>query len=375
MKIKIQYKLYRTRFQGKRRAMFSYLFDKISSIFIKNKPIKITNPKKILIIRNDHIGDVVLCSHVYREIKKKIPDCKIIALVSPITKPLLEKNKNIDKIFVLGLFWRKLNIKSLRQYFKFLKKIKKEKFDVGIDIRGSLINIILFLWLPRIKKRAGYFNLNGGIAFLTNPFLYRKIEHTTKYDMDLVGKALGIKPENYFPEIVTDKKDKEKINKFIREHKLKKYICICPGATNKSKQWNQYKFDKLIKQISKKYPKHKIILIGGKEDEKLINWLNNKNKKCLKLINFNLRLLSLLFKKSQLVIANDGGPMHIAWVSEANLIALWGLKGYHQLTLMRPLKKSIILHHLEKRKNIQNPTDLITVEEVKKTMEKILNKK
>ena len=73
---KMEYKLYQQRLQSTKTAVFYSLFDKLVSLFIRSKPVKIISPKKILIIRNDHIGDVVLCSQVYREIKKKYPYSK-----------------------------------------------------------------------------------------------------------------------------------------------------------------------------------------------------------------------------------------------------------------------------------------------------------
>jgi len=356
------YKIYQTRSQSKSKAMVYYLIDVITSFFIKNKPVETKNPENILIIRNDHIGDVVLCSQVFREIKKKYPSSKITAIVSPLSKSLLEKNSHVDKIITLDRFSINRIINSLFRYFKVLKEIKKEKFDVGIDITASLPNIIFLLWMPGIKKRVSYFNVSGGRAFLTNSLEYQRRDHTIKFDADLVEKGLNFKIENYWPEIILDKADKKLVNDFLKENNLKKYICICPGATNTKKQWSIEKFDALIKRLNINLKDYKIILCGGKNDSKIINHLS-KNKNTFTLLNFNLRLLSHLFKKSQMVIANDGGALHIAWVSGAKVLALWGRI---DLTTIRPLKRSIIIHHQNKKSNVDNLMDLITVNEVER---------
>jgi heptosyltransferase II len=362
------YKTYQTRLQTKRKAIIYYLIDLLTSLVIKSKPVEIKSPKNILIIRNDHIGDVVLCSQVFREIKRKYPSSKITALVSPISKSLLEKNPHVDKILSLDLFWRNKRPKSLMNYFRILNKIRDEKFDVGIDIRGSLMNIIFLLWLPGIRKRVSYFNASGGKSFLTNPIKYERLEHTIKFDADLVAKGLDFKIKNYWPEIITDKSDENSVNKFLKENGLKKYICICPGATNLGKQWPVERFDALIKRLNTKLRDHVIILCGASSDSKIIDYLS-KNKNTLPLMNFNLRLLSLLFKKSQMVIANDGGALHIAWVSGAKVLALWGPI---DLVSIMPLGKSRIIHHQDKIKTTKNLMDLIMVDEVERECHRLI---
>lgn len=356
------YKIYQTRLQPKSKAILYYLIDLITSFIIKSKPTKADNPKNILIIRNDHIGDVILCSRVFREIKKRYPSSKITALVAPVAKPILEKNPYIDKIIALDPFWRDKKLKSLIAYFKVLRAIKNEGFDVGIDIRGSLLNIIFLLWVPRIKKRVSYFNASGGKAFLTDPIEYEKLEHTIKFDADLVAKGLNFKIDDYWPEIITDDDDEKIANEFLKKHKLKKYICICPGATSKKKQWSPERFDALIKKLNIWMSDYKILICGGNNDLDLINYLCG-NKNTFPLINFNLRLLSIIFKKSGMVISNDGGPLQIAWVSGAKALALWGPI---DLTTVRPLKKSRLIHHQNKPNNQKNLMDLITVNEVEK---------
>ena len=56
---------------------FSYWFDKITGLFFKSKMNKIQNPRKVLFLRNDHIGDMVYSSQVFREIKKIFPGIKV----------------------------------------------------------------------------------------------------------------------------------------------------------------------------------------------------------------------------------------------------------------------------------------------------------
>jgi len=303
----------------------AYYFDKITTaLFPQPKPVFIKNPKKILILRNDHIGDLVLTTQVFREIKKEFPDCEITVIINPIAKPIIEKNKNVDKIIPFGLFWRDKNIKSFLEYLKIIKKIRKEKFDIGIDVRSSFLNSFFFLFLGNVKKRVAYFNKGGGKIFLTNPVLYSKQENNTKNILRLVNIALETNSKNYWPEIIIDEEDEKEINNFLKEKKIKNFIGIIPGTTSETKAWPIEKYNEFIKRFNKKYPTYKILLFGGKNDELKINYLKKNNKKCIAVINHNLRLTSIFFKKARAIIACDGGAKEMVWVVKGNLVDLEG---------------------------------------------------
>jgi len=318
----------------------SFLFDKVTSLFVKSKFHKIKNPKNFLFIRNDHIGDMVLSLQIFREVKKFFPQSKITVLASPLNKTLIEKDKYVDNIIEIDLFWRRKSIKSFLDYLKVLKKIKNQKFDVGIDLRRSRLNIFFFLFIPKIKSRISFYNVNGGRAFLTHPIFYKKRSHALKENIELL-KPLGVKMKNYIPHIMTDAQDKKDVNKFLAKHNLKKYIVICPGATTKSRKWPEKKFKKIIESFHKKYPKYKIIIASGPEDKDLIGRFCINNN-CVPLIGFNLRKLVLILKKAKLAIANDGGVRTIASASGTNLIAL---AGPVNLKVHLPFNRFTVLHH------------------------------
>jgi ADP-heptose:LPS heptosyltransferase len=332
---------------------------------------------KILIIRNDHIGDMVLATQVFKEIKRYMPNSEITLIASKTNRAIIEMDRNIDRIWQLNI--PSLNIGNILSYFKMSFRIRKEKFDYGIDMRGSTMNSFFLLYLPRIKNRISRIDWHPKISkFLTKSIVPQK-EHIIKQNLQLVNKGLGINSKNFMPSIITDKNDVENAENFIKFHHLKKFICIVPGTGHELQKWKLENFDKVIKYLAENYPDQKVVLVGSSKDKKEINYLM-KNKNCISLIDFNLRALSILFKKSKGVIALDGGPMHIAWVSGAKLIALLGPL---DLKLLKPLNNSIIIHHKlpcnpcnkkikecpQKKGN--RCMDLITVEEVIKRLKQI----
>jgi ADP-heptose:LPS heptosyltransferase len=358
----------------------NFYFDKITSFFVKSKPSEINNPKKILFARNDSIGDMVLTLPFFYETRKKFPNAKITVLATKGNRSIIDKDKNVDEIIEIDLFWRR-GIKGFLDYLKVLKKIKKENFDLGIDLRRSKLNTFFFLFVPKIKSRISYYNLAGGKAFLTHPLLYKKKIPILEERTDLL-RPLGIKTKIYIPKIITDKEDKIEVNKFLSENGLKKYIVICPGTTTESKKYPPEKIKELIKRFSDKYPSYKIVISSGKEDKEMIEDLCKVHSNCFPLINFNLRKMVILLKKAKLAIACDGGVREIATSSGTDLISL---AGPVDLEIDVPPKYFRLLHHevpcypCDWKKPCTKPCgvwcmELITVEEIMGAIEASMKK-
>ncbi|MBU0761302.1 MAG: hypothetical protein KJ600_05655 [Nanoarchaeota archaeon] len=327
---------------------------------------KVRRPIKIILIRNDCIGDMVISSGVFREIKKKHPDSKITVLCSSINKELIEKNKNVDGIIVCNPFWREKTIASFNNYFKIIKRIKKEKFDIGIDLRSSYMTLFFFLYLGRIKKRVAYYDhpFNKSKRFLTDALPYKNniTIHASINDLNLVNFALNMDNKDNWPDIVTDKEDVNNLKAFVNQdsNMLKPFICIVPDASSERKQWSLNKFNNIIKYIRGGYPEYDIFLVGS--NAKKINYLWKRNRGAIRCINQSLRMVYLLFKRSNLIIAPDGGPMHLAWAAKTKLIAL--IPKYLSLEHMGPLNKN---SHV-----IYSEISEIKTDEIKKLIDNIL---
>ncbi|HOI83589.1 MAG TPA: lipopolysaccharide heptosyltransferase family protein, partial [Campylobacterales bacterium] len=58
------------------------------------------NNKKILLVRNDNIGDAVLSTPVLQAIKEQFPTCFIGVLCAGYSKEAFLDNPHIDRLFV-----------------------------------------------------------------------------------------------------------------------------------------------------------------------------------------------------------------------------------------------------------------------------------
>ena len=108
---------------------FDYLFDKITGLFVKSKYHKIKNPKKILFTRNDHIGDMVYSTQIFREIKKRFPKVKITVIATPSNRQIIDKDPYVDNIIEIdlshlakGIYFVKIRNKDKTNLYKIMKE-------------------------------------------------------------------------------------------------------------------------------------------------------------------------------------------------------------------------------------------------------------
>jgi heptosyltransferase II len=305
-------------------------------------------PKKILIIKNDHIGDMIFYSGIFRELKKQYPKSEITVIASKVNLPIIEKNKNIDKILIIP--HGKKFLKKFHKYPLILNQIRKERFDLGLDLRGDFINTFFLLYLGNVKYKMGFYTKFLS-RFLLEYSLKRKNEnHEIEHMSEILNKGLGLNLENNWPEITIDSEDSKGAEEFIKKNKLKKFICVVPDSSTDVRQWPLEEFDKVIKYLKKDYPEYKVVLSGI--DEKKMGWLIKRNPWLIKLGKVNIRMLYPFLKKSSLTISLDTGTTHIAWVGKTKLIVIFLRASVPTYKNTKPLGKNSYFI-LEKNKKIK----------------------
>ena len=153
----------------------------------------------ILIVNPFGIGDCLFTTPLIHTLKEKFPRHKLGFLCNKRTAGLLKNNTFLDRMFIYERddFKRLLSVswqKWFRAFNGFIGEIKKEKFDLAIDL-SLAANLGFFLWLAGIKKRIGYNYKNRGY-YLTDSIKLAGYEdkHIVEYYNGLL-ELVEIKPK------------------------------------------------------------------------------------------------------------------------------------------------------------------------------------
>ncbi len=305
-------------FKRKKNIYLAKVFDLIGSAVFSPfglKRLKLPeNVRKILVIRLDGIGDVLLSTPVYEALKKKYPSAKITILVGVHTKGVIEMNPYIDNVFVLRNTWftAKNRIK-FSEILSMLRKIRKEKFDMGIDLRGDIRNVLL-MFFGKVKIRIGY-GITGGGFLLNKMSHYEKNIHEVDKNLKLI-EGLDCKVTNKRLQIYSSQADKENILNLLEgEHVSKDKILLAVHMETgyPSKSWKKERFVQLLQQINKR-DYGKIVLVGKGSDDIDFSYIYGRLK--FDYINMIGKLsigkLAVLLERCVVLISCDSGPVHVA---------------------------------------------------------------
>ena len=254
---------------------------------------------KVLFITSTRIGDAVLSTSILNYLKNRFPHCSLYIATGKTAASLFKNFNNIKKIFILEKKFFKIHWLELwsRTFFN--------KWDIVIDLRGSIISYFLFN-----KKKYVYKSINKNIHRLDELAILME----TKY-----------LPLPWIPVL---KKDMKKISKDFL--KLKNSIAIGASANWPAKIWPSKNFVKLIHMFlkEKQFGKKKsIVFFGSSKDLKNIKKITKHLKK-IKVKNLcgklNLIEVAAHLKKCKIFIGNDSGLMHIASASGIPTLGLFG---------------------------------------------------
>ena len=273
--------------------------------------------KKLLFLRYDgKIGDYIITSWIYREIKKQRPDIEIDIVGISKNEKLFLNNKNVNRFYKLK--------KSKKPFMYFLaKKLRAENYDVIIDPTEHLRNRDLF-FIKNIKAKVVFGYDKEEIEIFN-----KNIENNSKRMKEVYAEILeqlGFSNLNMDYEIPLDKEAEEKVDKYLEKKKIDNYIVVNFFGAAKNKKINNENAIKLIDVLHMKYKDKKIIILDSPSDRKALdNILKNvlDNERVYFYPNSTIFEAIEIIKKSILVVSPDTAIIHIADGFDKKIISFY----------------------------------------------------
>ncbi|MFH1867657.1 MAG: lipopolysaccharide heptosyltransferase II [Candidatus Omnitrophota bacterium] len=304
---------------------------------IRHTTYDILSPR-ILIVNPFGIGDVLFTTPIIGAIRKQYPNAYIGYICNIRTAPFILSDPNVNKCFIFEKdeyrhLWKISKYRCLLKLYRLLREARDEKFDTVFDL--SLAREFgLFLKLAGIKKRIGYNYKKRGI-FLTN-----KIDldgyhdkHMAEYYISLMALAGIESPEGLCMHIYIPEKSRRNARDLLLIKGIaddEGFVCMAPGGglswggTSFRKQWPKENFLEIAKVLCGEL-NLKVVLIGSGEDKQMCGYIKEKEARCIDLCGETDLLTSAgIIDKARMLIANDGGPLHIAAALGTDTVSIFG---------------------------------------------------
>lgn len=344
--------------------------------------MKIKEPKNILVVRTDRLGDVVLTTSVFTALRQAFPDAYIACLVKPEMRDLISDHPDLNQVLVDD---RKGVHKGVAGFWRLVKRLKQGRFDTAL-IFHTKRRANALCWLAGIAQRIGFKNDKFGFL-LTHPLLDERHlghKHEKDYCLDVV-RSLGVDvDEDILPSLTTQLEADTWAHGWLIKQVLNndKLVAIHPGASDPSKCWPVENFAALIQRIEKQGGR--CVLVGGQEEKAIAQTIKDLlQQDVLDLTgSVSLSQLAALLKQCGAMVSNDSGPVHVGAAVGTPVISLflrnqpginperWHALGEKSLTLANKPGEEILLGEAGQVKS--GKFDSISVEEVFAAVQNIL---
>ena len=270
--------------------------------------------KKILVIQNKRIGDVLIASLIAANIKKVIPNSRVDYFVYDYTTGVIENNPNIDRIIPLN----EKELKKIPTLLKMAWQIRKENYDIIFDPYSKFQSKFISL-LSKAPIRVGYQKKGKSSIFNFHTYKVLPLERKTlpcgksiEERVHLVDSVFPLKTPIYTPKIYLTNTEK-KYSKLNNYSKPVVMVGVLGSTPQKSMPYSYVV--ELIDYVTSNFEVNVMFNYAPNqkaEATKIYEACKHKYAIIFDLYEPTIRGFISLMNQCKLLIANEGGSVHIA---------------------------------------------------------------
>ena len=282
-------------------------------------------PERILVIKLDHLGDVLLATPVFSNLRRAYPNAELHAFTGAWSRVVLERHPDVNRVVEYNSppFCRTGQPTSLRETFKLYRQLRRQKYDLMVDLRSDW-RIVWFafgrLTSRRLSRAALQVANKLGFAQFSGP-------HETTRNLDVLKQADIPTPVQtaIFSVTTGDKKwasDLLATYQVERQHPL---IAIHPGSPIALKRWLPERYAELADWLIAQ-KRAQILFVGVEDEIPIITEIQARMRgESISIAGkTTLTQLASILHTCNVFIGNDSGPMHLAAAVGTQTIGLYG---------------------------------------------------
>lgn len=294
-------------------------------------------PRRILVIRLDLIGDLVLSMVIVRVLKRAYPEAEIDLISVPASAKVIEGDHDVTRL--LGYdpnIWRRpkalLKKQNWRELRALLRTLHERDYDLAISVFGKWAGVLAALSGARRTLGFGRESFPGLMTDTVPGKHWTPGERLHEVDYCLrLAQAAGatVEAEDRYPRLYIPEQATREIEQLLTSAGFQgeRPLIACHVSANngQSKRWPVPYWAVLLDRLVREENAH-VVLTGAPNDLPLIEKITGRmHERPINLAGkTSLTQLAALLKRADLLISGDSGPMHMAGAVETPLIAIHG---------------------------------------------------
>jgi ADP-heptose:LPS heptosyltransferase len=289
---------------------------------------------RVLIVRHDHIGDMVATTPLIAFLKEHLRGAEIDVLASPNSAPLIAEDHRVTRIF--------LNDHTWPTWLRVLPRLRARRYDAVFSLvygrglrEGLTASLIakrstykLSAWRP-----ARYVGLFTAVA--RPPQSARHMADQLLY----VGyHALGIRwpgagaaAARYPMRVAIPEAADSPPSTFLSERGIERFVIVNVAATHRSRQWRPEPCVEFVAGLLARHPDLSVVLVRPPANERDAQEVARRcaNPRVVVAAAFSLLELTALLRHALIVVTPDTGVLHLAAACGRPVLALYTPTSVH----------------------------------------------
>jgi lipopolysaccharide heptosyltransferase II len=276
--------------------------------------------KKILVVRPDRLGDVILSTPVFEVLKKHFPRTQITALVKTPVVPVLKGLPEIDQLMI---FDPEKNHLGMKGFLRLCRELRDANYDVALVLQSHW-KIAAALFFARIRFRIGPLSKPHSFLFYNRGVRQKRSHvemHETDYNLQLL-RVLGIRvgSRNIATRVHISPEVKEAARKWLLEKNWnpdRPLILVHPGMGGSALNWPESHYQDLIRSLVQEG--HPVLVTGGPAEGELLDRIEKGLGSASQSVIFyraqpenQVDFLGALCSFAAVAVAPSTGPLHLA---------------------------------------------------------------
>jgi ADP-heptose:LPS heptosyltransferase len=299
---------------------------------------------RILLIRPDHLGDLVLTTPILDALKKQVPHASITMMVGPWSSEVVARHPAIDELLTCRFpGFQRAAQHPLAPYallFKTARQLRRGKYDLAINLRPDFWWGTALLYLAGIPRRVGY-NIQPGTPFLTHALPFTQPAHATVSNLRLSSAGLQtlgypalpepLTPANYPLAFTPTADERAWASQRLTDAGVEQntpIVVIHPGTGGAVKLWRSEAWSHVANTLTQAQAlaqPPRIILTGSPSERPLLTEIA-QGLTSIPIIfsEQSVGQLAALLERAQLVLGVDNGPLHLATAQHRPTLRIFG---------------------------------------------------
>jgi ADP-heptose:LPS heptosyltransferase len=283
-------------------------------------------PRSILVVRLDHLGDVLMSTPALAALRAAFPAARIDVLAAPWGRAALDGNPHIDEVLLAEAPWYDPRLPELPRasFLAAGRMLHRRGYDWGFDFRGDP-RVVLFQLLPGARRRFGFARL-GLERLLTDAIPYDRGRSQLDLCLDLVAHA-GAPAAGRRPVFRVQDADRARAAGLLADAGFAaeaRPVVVAPSSNRASARWTAAGFAGVVDGLAELGLRS--VLVGRKEDA-------GATQEVLRLARSrpadltgktSLQELAAVLERAALLVVNDSGPAHLAAAVGCKTVAIFG---------------------------------------------------